>query len=63
MDGVPLKEICQMIVDRAKGMGIKVQNEDLDATKYQEFLDEKREIVKEIMEKKAKAQEAKLLRA
>lgn len=51
------------VIDVAREIGIKIQNEDLNPTELKTFLDERREIVaqqlKEIEEKEA----AKMLRA
>uniref|UniRef100_A0A914HK60 Large ribosomal subunit protein uL11m n=1 Tax=Globodera rostochiensis TaxID=31243 RepID=A0A914HK60_GLORO len=60
--GVPLKDVCQLIIDRADSMGIKVQKEDLDPEKYKEFLEHRQEVVKGQLEEIAKQEEAKLLR-
>jgi DNA-binding transcriptional MerR regulator len=62
MIGVPIKEICQLIIQRAQEIGIKVQNEDLDAEQLKDFLDERREIVKKQLEEIAQKEAAKLLR-
>jgi large subunit ribosomal protein L11 len=62
MIGIPIKEICQLIIQRAQEIGIKVQNEDLDAEQLKDFLDERREIVKKQLEEIAQKEAAKLLR-
>nr|CAD2122503.1 unnamed protein product [Meloidogyne enterolobii]CAD2154296.1 unnamed protein product [Meloidogyne enterolobii] len=62
MIGVPLKEICQLVIERASEIGIKIQYEDLDPDEYKEFLDMRREVVKQQLEEIAKQEAAKLLR-
>jgi hypothetical protein len=62
MIGMPLKEICQMVIERAMEIGIKVQNEDMDASEYKQFLDGRREIVKKQLDDIAQKEAAKLLR-
>ncbi|CAK5018983.1 unnamed protein product [Meloidogyne enterolobii] len=62
MIGVPLKEICQLVIERASEIGIKIQYEDLDPNEYKEFLDMRREVVKQQLEEIAKQEAAKLLR-
>jgi len=60
--GVPLKEICLLLLKECDKIGIQVQNGDLDPVALKVFLDERREIVaaqlKEIEEREA----AKMLR-
>lgn len=62
MIGVPLKDICQMVIERAGEIGIKVQYNDLDSNEYRKFLDERRVLIKKYLEELAKKEEAKLLR-
>ncbi|KAL3083197.1 hypothetical protein niasHS_010999 [Heterodera schachtii] len=60
--GVPLKEICQLVIERADSIGIKVQNEDLDPEEYRKFLEHRQEVVQRQLEEIAKQEEAKLAR-
>uniref|UniRef100_A0A915MR14 Large ribosomal subunit protein uL11m n=1 Tax=Meloidogyne javanica TaxID=6303 RepID=A0A915MR14_MELJA len=57
-----LSEICQLVIERASEIGIKIQYEDLDPDEYKEFLDMRREVVKQQLEEIAKQEAAKLLR-
>uniref|UniRef100_A0A9J2PKE0 Large ribosomal subunit protein uL11m n=1 Tax=Ascaris lumbricoides TaxID=6252 RepID=A0A9J2PKE0_ASCLU len=60
--GVPLQDICRMIIKSCRTMGIEVVREDLNPDEYRAFLEKRKEIVdgqlKELAEKKA----AKMLR-
>ncbi|CAD6199784.1 unnamed protein product [Caenorhabditis auriculariae] len=62
LQGVPLEDVCKMLVKTCRTIGIQVQKEDLDPVKLKEFLTQRKETVdlqlKELAEKKA----AKMLR-
>uniref|UniRef100_A0AC34QUR1 Mitochondrial ribosomal protein L11 n=1 Tax=Panagrolaimus sp. JU765 TaxID=591449 RepID=A0AC34QUR1_9BILA len=60
--GVPLQEICQMLVKTCRTMGIKVQYEDLDPVEYGKFLEERREIIAKQLQEWADKKAAKMLR-
>uniref|UniRef100_A0A915MQ96 Large ribosomal subunit protein uL11m n=2 Tax=Meloidogyne incognita group TaxID=654580 RepID=A0A915MQ96_MELJA len=61
-DKAMIGEICQLVIERASEIGIKIQYEDLDPDEYKEFLDMRREVVKQQLEEIAKQEAAKLLR-
>ena len=58
---VDLQEVCRMLIDSANTLGIKVVDK-LDPEWYQEFLEERKEIVKKQKEEIQAIKEAKLLR-
>uniref|UniRef100_A0A7E4W043 Large ribosomal subunit protein uL11m n=1 Tax=Panagrellus redivivus TaxID=6233 RepID=A0A7E4W043_PANRE len=60
--GVPLKDICEMLVKTCRTMGIQVQHEDLDPVEYQAFLDNRREMVSTQLQEWADKKAAKMLR-
>jgi large subunit ribosomal protein L11 len=60
--GVPLKDICEMMIDNCRKLGIKVQYEDLDPVEYKEFLDKRRETVAQQLQEWTDKKAAKMLR-
>merc|ERR1712115_474205 len=55
---VDLQEVCRMLIDSANTLGIKVVDK-LDPEWYQEFLEERKEIVKKQKKKKKKKKKKK----
>ena len=62
MIGVPMKEICQLVIQRARQMGFRVQYEDLEPDQLQQFLDAHRAKIQADIERKAQYEAAKLAR-
>ena len=58
---VDLQEVCRQLIDSAHSLGIRVVDE-IDPEWYQEFLEERKEIVKRQKEEIQAIKEAKLLR-
>ena len=58
---VDLQEVCRLLIDSANSLGIKVVDE-IDPEWYQEFLEERKEIVRKQKEEIQAIKEAKLLR-
>jgi len=58
---VDLQDVCRQLIDSANSLGIKVVDK-LDPEWYQEFLEERKEIVKKQKEEIQAIKEAKLLR-
>uniref|UniRef100_A0A914XYN5 Large ribosomal subunit protein uL11m n=1 Tax=Panagrolaimus superbus TaxID=310955 RepID=A0A914XYN5_9BILA len=60
--GVPLKDICEMLIENCRKIGVKVQHDDLDPVEYKEFLDKRRETVAQQLQEWADKKAAKMLR-
>ncbi|VDK45432.1 unnamed protein product [Anisakis simplex] len=60
--GVPLQDICRMIIKSCRTIGIEVTHEDLNPDEYREFLDKRRQIVQEQLKQLAEKKAAKMLR-
>ncbi|KAE9554046.1 hypothetical protein FO519_002742 [Halicephalobus sp. NKZ332] len=60
--GVPLKNICEMLLETCRTMGIKVQRDDLDPIELQKFLDDRKKIVAQQLQEWADKKAAKMLR-
>merc|ERR1711962_631721 len=58
---VYLQDVCRQLIDSANSLGIKVVDH-IDPVEYQEFLEERKEIVKQQKEEIQAIKEAKLLR-
>ena len=58
---VDLQEVCRQLIDSAHSLGIRVVDE-IDPEWYQEFLEERKEIVQKQKEEIQAIKEAKLLR-
>ena len=61
LQGVDLQDVCRKLIDSAHSLGIKVVDK-LDPEWYQEFLEERKEIVKRQKDEIQALKEAKLLR-
>lgn len=59
--GESMKNTCELIVKQARRMGVEVVRE-LDAEEYAQFLDKRREIVKQQLQECADIKAAKVLR-
>ena len=57
-----LQDVCMSVMSKARKAGIKVIKEDLDATEYKEFLDERKLIVENQLKDIAEKRSAKLMR-
>ncbi|CAD5214922.1 unnamed protein product [Bursaphelenchus okinawaensis] len=62
LKGIPLKEICEMMVKTCRTCGIKVQREDLDPEVLGPFLEKRKEIVAQQLQAFADKKAAKMLR-
>ncbi len=60
-DCVPLKNICEIIIEAAKTCGIKVVYK-LDEQQYQQFLEERKHIVEQQLKELEDKRQAKMLR-
>ncbi|KHN86270.1 putative 39S ribosomal protein L11, mitochondrial [Toxocara canis] len=60
--GVPLQDICRMIIKTCRTMGIEVIREDLDPNEYRAFLEKRKKIVDEQLKELAEKKAAKVLR-
>ena len=58
---VDLKDVCRQLIDSANSLGIKVVD-SIDPEWYQDFLEERKEIVERQKEELQALKEAKLLR-
>ena len=59
---VPLKDICEDIITRARTCGIKVQRDDMNPEVYAEFLKQRELIVEQEEERLLELKQAKLMR-
>ncbi|CAD5221022.1 unnamed protein product [Bursaphelenchus xylophilus] len=62
LTGVPLKEICEMLIKTCRTCGVKVQKEDLDPEVLGPFLESRKEIVAQQLQAWADKKAAKMLR-
>uniref|UniRef100_A0A0N5AFQ5 Large ribosomal subunit protein uL11m n=1 Tax=Syphacia muris TaxID=451379 RepID=A0A0N5AFQ5_9BILA len=60
--GVPLKEICEMVVKQCHSMGIEVVKQDLDPVEYKKFLEDRKVVVDAQLKALAEKKAAKALR-
>ncbi|KAI1732757.1 ribosomal protein l11, RNA binding domain-containing protein [Ditylenchus destructor] len=62
LDGVPLQDICQRLVNTCNILGIKVQNEDLEPDELRKFLEERKQVVAKQIKEEQELEAQKVLR-